>query len=93
MTTTTTEPRLWPDGPIGASLALGGTTRHLDDEDSYLDITRGRLASLALALEQWTPDRPDAGAVVLRILDDMGRDHAIMRKVAAREHELRTGAD
>jgi hypothetical protein len=36
---------------------LGVTTEHLDGQDSYVDITRGCLASLALVLAQWTSER------------------------------------
>ena len=90
MTTTTTEPRLWPHGLVGASLAPGVTTERFGSEDSYIDITKARLAYLRLALEYWTPDQPDMGPLALEILDDMARDHSIMRGLVAREQELRT---
>jgi hypothetical protein len=89
MTTTTTEPRLRPHGPVGASLAPGVTTERFDSEDSYIDVTKARLAYLRLALEYWTPDRPEMGPLALEILDDMARDHSIMRVLVAREQHLR----
>jgi hypothetical protein len=88
MTTTTTDPQLWSRGTVGASLAPGVTTERFDSEDSYIDITKARLAYLRLALEYWTPDRPDMGPLALEILDDMARDHSTMRVLLAREQQL-----